>query len=104
MTPDGQEVVRNHGELLPVVRLHTIYNVHADHTQLHEGILVTVDHQEREVCLLVDEVLGQQQTVIKGLSDYYVEDARGVSGCTILGDGAVSLILDVKGLVEKAKN
>jgi two-component system chemotaxis sensor kinase CheA len=104
VTPDGQEVVRNHGELLPVVRLHTLYNVHADHTRLDEGILVTVDHQEREICLLVDEVLGQQQTVIKRLSDYYVEDARGVSGCTILGDGAVSLILDIKGLVEKAKN
>lgn len=104
VTPDGQEVVGNHGELLPVVRLHTLYNVHADHTQLHKGILITVDHQEREVCLFVDEVLGQQQTVIKGLSDYYVEDARGVSGCTILGDGTVSLILDINSLIEKVSN
>ncbi len=104
VTPDGQEVVRIHGELLPVVRLHRLYNVHADHTQLHHGIMVAVDYQTKGVCLFVDEVLGQQQTVIKRLSDYYVEDARGVSGCTILGDGEVSLILDIKGLIEMAGN
>ncbi|MEA1933283.1 MAG: chemotaxis protein CheA [Thermodesulfobacteriota bacterium] len=102
--PDGQEVVRIHGELLPVVRLHRLYKVHADHTQLHHGIMVAVDYQTKGVCLFVDEVLGQQQTVIKRLSDYYVEDARGVSGCTILGDGEVSLILDIKGLIEMAGN
>lgn len=104
VTPDGQEVVRIHGELLPVVRLHRLYNVHADHIQLHHGIMVAVDYQTKGVCLFVDEVLGQQQTVIKRLSDYYVEDARGVSGCTILGDGEVSLILDIKGLIEMAGN
>lgn len=104
VTPDGQEVVRIHGELLPVVRLHRLYNVHADHIQLHHGIMVAVDYQTKGVCLFIDEVLGQQQTVIKRLSDYYVEDARGVSGCTILGDGEVSLILDIKGLIEMAGN
>ena len=103
VTPDGQELVRIHGELLPVVRLHRLYNVHADHTQLHHGILVAVDYQEKGVCLLVDEVLGQQQTVIKGLSDF-IGSVTGVSGCTILGDGGVSLILDVGGLVESVEN
>ncbi len=49
--------------------------------------------------MTVDGVLGQQQAVIKGLSDY-VGDVRGVSGCTILGDGTVSLILDIGSLVE----
>ncbi len=97
-------MVRIHGELLPVVRLHRLYNVHADQIQLHHGIMVAVDYQTKGVCLFIDEVLGQQQTVIKRLSDYYVEDARGVSGCTILGDGEVSLILDIKGLIEMAGN
>jgi len=100
--PGGQEVVRNHGVLFPVIRLHKVFSVDADHAQLDKGILITVDHQERAVCLFADEVLGQRQAVIKGLSEYHVKDARGVSGCTILGDGTVSLILDIKGIVEKA--
>jgi len=51
------------------------------------------------LALFVDELLGQHQAVIKGLSDYLGE-ARGVSGCTILGNGEVSLILDVGGIVQ----
>lgn len=104
MTPDGQEIVSNHGALLPVVRLHNLYKVRPEYTQLHKGILITVEERQKAVCLFADEVLGQQQAVIKALSDYYIENARGVSGCTILGDGEVSLILDVKSLIEKAAN
>ena len=55
----------------------------------------------RPGCVDDHELLGQQETVIKGLS-HYIAAARGISGCTILGDGQVSLILDVRGLIEAA--
>jgi two-component system chemotaxis sensor kinase CheA len=58
-----------------------------------------LSHHGRAYCLVVDKVLGQQQAVIKGLSDY-IGDVRGAAGCTILGDGTVSLILDVGSLYE----
>jgi two-component system chemotaxis sensor kinase CheA len=98
-TMDGQEVVKVREELFPVVRLHELHGVKADYEQLHEGILVILEHQGDAFALFVDELLGEQQTVIKGLSNY-MGDVRGVSGCTILGDGEISLILDVGGLLK----
>lgn len=101
VTPDGQEVARVRREMLPVVRLHQLYSKKPDQEKLEEGILVIVESGAQTVCLFVDELLGQQQTVIKGLSGY-LGQARGVSGCTILGDGEVSLILDVGSLIAMA--
>ncbi|MFH1019625.1 MAG: chemotaxis protein CheW, partial [Pseudomonadota bacterium] len=59
-------------------------------------------NQGRNVCIFVDEILGQQQTVIKGLSEYIgkIGQVRCVSGCTILSDGEVCLILEVRGLTD----
>ncbi|MDX1776620.1 MAG: chemotaxis protein CheW, partial [Desulfobulbales bacterium] len=102
MTPDGNELVRIREHLYPVVRLHKIYEITPEHHELDKGILIVVEAQGRNVCLFVDEILGQQQTVIKGLSDFIVKtgNVKGVSGCTILGDGSVCLILDTHALVE----
>ncbi len=101
VTPDGQEVARVRRDMLPVVRLHELYARAPDHEKLEEGILVIVESGAQTVCLFVDELLGQQQAVIKGLSSY-LGQPRGVSGCTILGDGEVSLILDVGSLMAMA--
>ncbi len=102
ITPDGQEVVRVREDFFPIVRLHQVFQRGCDSEELHEGILVLVDGDGESIALLVDEILGQQETVIKGLS-HFIGQARGISGCTILGDGQVSLILDVNGLVEMAR-
>ncbi|HEY3320110.1 MAG TPA: chemotaxis protein CheA [Planctomycetota bacterium] len=101
LTPDAQELVRVRDELIPVVRLHRVYQKKPDSEKLEEGILIVVEGGSTTAALFVDEILGQQQTVIKGLSEYLgvLGGARGVSGCTILGDGEVSLILDVRTLV-----
>jgi len=101
VTPDQQELVRIREELIPVIRLHKLHGKTPDFFNLDEGILVIVEDQGRKAALFIDDILGQQQTVIKGLSNY-LNQAKGISGCTILGDGAVSLILDIGGLVEKA--
>jgi len=88
--------------LLPVLRLHKIHNLEPDSQRLEEGILIVLEARNGNLCLFVDELLGQQQTVIKGLSEYIGKqgEACGVSGCTILGDGEVCLILDVQALSE----
>ena len=99
---DDQEVVKLRDELMPVVRLYDLHKVKPDSTNLEDGVLVVVESQRDTIALLVDEVLGQHQTVIKGLSRY-MGNVRSVSGCTIMGDGDVSLILDAGGLVAMAE-
>jgi two-component system chemotaxis sensor kinase CheA len=100
-TMDGQEVVKVRNELLPILRLHELHKIEPDHKDLSKGLLVILEGHGEAFCLFVDEILGEEQTVIKGLSKF-MGDVRGVSGCTILGDGEVSLILDVGGLVALA--
>ncbi len=98
---DGQELTKVRKDIIPIVRLHELFNKEPDHNDLVEGILIIVEYNDKRVCLFADEILGQYQTVIKGLPDY-LESVRGVSGCTILGDGEVSLILDVAGILGRA--
>lgn len=90
------------GQYLPIIRMHEIFNVTtAKHTKLTEGLLVVVEGQGVRCGLFVDELLGQQQVVIKSLEANY-RRVEGVSGATILGDGSVALILDIPGLVRLA--
>ena len=104
ISPDGQEVVKVRSHLLPVYRLHDLHGIKPDSPKLEEGILIVLD-AGRRVCLFVDEILGQQQTVIKGLSKYISKHGNvgGVSGCTILGNGEVCLILDVQKIIDIAR-
>jgi len=97
VSPDGQELVLVRERLIPVLRLHELYRVEPDSERLEDGILVVIESGHRTVCIFVDEILGQQQTVIKGLSSYIGRMGRleGISGCTILGNGEVCLILEV---------
>jgi two-component system chemotaxis sensor kinase CheA len=103
ITPDGDELARVRENFFPIIRLHDILGKNPDSKNLADGILIVLEYQDSRFCLFIDEILGQQQTVIKGLSDF-IGNVPGVSGCTILGDGGVSLILDVGTLVESANN
>ncbi|MBB6094251.1 two-component system chemotaxis sensor kinase CheA [Povalibacter uvarum] len=87
---------------LPVLRLHEIFGVKPRTTQLHEGLIMVVEGDGRRVGLFVDDLLGQQQVVIKSLETNF-RRVDGISGATILGDGSVALILDVAGLVRVAQ-
>ena len=105
--PDGQEIINNRGKLYPVVRLHELFQVPSSCQELQNGIIIMAENEGKPICLFVDEMLGQQQIVIKGLPSY-IGDMAYVSGCTILGDGDISLIIDVAEIVnmkesEKAK-
>ncbi len=86
---------------LPIVRLHEAFGVQPRTTHLHEGLIMVVEGEGRRVGLFVDDLLGQQQVVIKSLETNF-RRVDCVSGATILGDGAVALILDVPGLIRVA--
>jgi two-component system chemotaxis sensor kinase CheA len=93
------ETFRLRDEYLPIVRMHEIFSVEtAKATRLTEGLLVVVEGQGMRCGLFVDDLLGQQQVVIKSLEANY-RRVEGISGATILGDGSVALILDIPGLV-----
>jgi two-component system chemotaxis sensor kinase CheA len=94
----GGEVFAFRGSYLPVIRLHELFGVEPRARQLHEGLVVVVEGEGRRFGLFVDELLGQQQVVIKSLETNYGQ-VDGVSGATILGDGSVALILDLPGLI-----
>ncbi|MFH2067596.1 MAG: chemotaxis protein CheA [Pseudomonadota bacterium] len=102
-TMDGQELVQVRNELIPVIRLYELHKIEPDTKNLHEGLLVIVEYRDECAGILIDEILGEQQAVIKGLSNY-VGSIKGISGCTIMGDGEISLILDTGGLIKKAQN
>jgi len=99
VTPDGNETVKIRDTLLPVMRLHKIYNITSKKERLEEGIIIVLESRKDSVALFVDSIIGQQQTVIKGLSEY-IGRIKGISGCTILGDGDVSMIIDVDTLLQ----
>jgi two-component system chemotaxis sensor kinase CheA len=93
------EVVNIRGSLLSLVRLHKLYNINTTKTIPWESIVVVVEGAEGKYGVLVDELLGQQQVVIKSLGDRF-KNVKGISGSAILGDGKVGLILDVTGVKE----
>ncbi len=99
--PDGKEMIMVRGKCYPILRLHTLYRVNTDITEFTDGILVMVEHENKAICIFADELLGQQQVVVKALPQYIKvkRKVKGLTGCTLLGDGSISLILDIGGLI-----
>ena len=92
------EVFSFRGDYLPIIRLHEVFGVAPRSTVLHEGLIMVVEGDGRRAGLFIDELLGQQQVVIKSMETNYAR-IEGVGGATILGEGTVALILDVPGLL-----
>jgi len=91
------EVYTLRDEYVPLIRLREVFNLESGSDNLDDGLLVVVECEGRKVGLFVDELLAQQQVVIKSLETNY-RKVTGVAGATILGDGTVALILDIAGL------
>ena len=83
---------------VPIIPIYREFGIEADNTDVDHALLVVVEADGQKVGLLVDELLAQQQVVIKSLEQNY-RRVEGISGATILGDGSVSMILDVPGLI-----
>jgi two-component system chemotaxis sensor kinase CheA len=97
----GGEMVRLREELMPIFRLHRLFDVPTAKTNPTEGLLVVVDDNKRRCALLVDELLGKQQVVAKSLGENI--KTHGITGGAILGDGKVGLILDPSEIVQLAR-
>ncbi|MBN1531997.1 MAG: chemotaxis protein CheA [Spirochaetes bacterium] len=95
---DKGEVVMVRNEYVTLVRLYDLFGIPADCLNPWEGLVVIVESGEEKVGILVDELMGQQQIVIRSL-DVDMTRSRALSGATVLGDGRVALIIDVHGLV-----
>lgn len=111
LRPNADQIskVQGRGEMcmirdrvLPLFRLHRLFDAAPKSDDPTQAIVVIVQDGDRRCCLLVDELLGQQQVVIKSLGES-LRIVPGISGGAILGDGNVSLILDVPGLISLAK-
>ena len=111
-----QDIVHDavHGEMLklsdnyyPVIRAKDFYHLEQGVDHFEEGIVLWVESGENSYCLFVDELIGQQQVVVKPLPAYindYGIKSYGIAGCTILGDGTISIILDVASIYAAAQN
>ena len=96
------ELINVRGTYLPVIRLYEVFALKPEHTLPAKAILLILETEGERVAVMVDEILGQQQVVIKSMEQNF-RKVEGVAGATILGDGTVGFILDVRGLLEIAR-
>ncbi len=96
----NQEVVMVRDRVVPLLRLYQMLDRTPASTDPYDGILIAAELEGRRYCLLVDELLGKQQVVIKSLGEY-LGTMPGVSGAAIMGDGCVGLILDLEGMLTR---
>ena len=87
-------------DYLPIVRLYELFGIEPDHTDLLDGLLMIVEADGKRVGLFVDELMSQQQVVIKSLETNF-RPVAGLAGATMLGDGRVALILDIPGVITR---
>ncbi|MCL2500550.1 MAG: chemotaxis protein CheA [Defluviitaleaceae bacterium] len=98
--PNGNEMVSERGEIFNVVRMHEFFHIQGAVTNIEDGTLMMLENGDQVICLLVDFLIGQQQAVVKPMPKYF-KRVQGISGCTLLGNGDVSIIVDVPGFFDK---
>jgi two-component system chemotaxis sensor kinase CheA len=94
-----EEMVKVRNSLLPLIRLNALLNVDSENKKPWEGLVVVVENDGVQKGLMVDDLLGKQEVVIKNLGEK-LKTVQGVAGGAILGDGQICLILDVNGIFE----
>ena len=90
------------GECYPLMRLYEIYGLKPTTEDLYDGIIILVEAEGRSACIFADELIGEQQVVVKPfsalLNNYNVKQ-NGMAGCSILGDGSITIILDISNII-----
>jgi two-component system chemotaxis sensor kinase CheA len=98
----GKEMIMIRGECYPLIRLYDFYGLDAKFTDLSDGIVILVEADGRCACLFADELIGEQQVVTKPwaklLNNFNVKE-NGMAGCSILGDGSITIILDIGSII-----
>lgn len=100
--PDGNEMMMIRGQCFPIIRLHKLFRVEDGIMDINEGIMILVESEAGSACLFADQLLGEQQAVVKPMPTYITKNMgrlKGIAGCTILGDGSIARVLDVNSLL-----
>ncbi len=92
------EMINVRGSLIPLIRTHRLFSIHDALQSVDEALVIVVEEGGQSACVMVDDLLGQQQIVIKSLGDRF-SNHRGIAGASILGDGHVGLIMDINGVI-----
>lgn len=103
----GHEIIKCMDEFYPIIRIHDLYNIEPESRSIDDGILIWVEASDKSYCIFVDKLIGEQQVVVKPLPSYlnnFNIKNSGISGCTILGDGNISIILDVANVYYAGQN
>ena len=99
---DGKEMIMIRGECYPLIRLYDVYDLTPSTTDIYEGIIILVEAEGRCACILADELIGEQQVVVKPfspmLNNFNVKQ-NGMAGCSILGDGSITIILEISNII-----
>ena len=99
---DGKEMIMIRGECFPLIRLYDIYDLEPKTTDLYEGIVILAETEGKCACIFADELIGEQQVVVKPfsslLNNFNVKQ-NGMAGCSILGDGSITIILDIANIL-----
>ena len=96
------EMIMIRGVCYPILRMHEKFGIETEITNLEDGILLLVETDNKSVCIFADKLIGEQQVVVKPFPKYlskYNIKGQGLSGCTIMGDGSISLIIDTNTLI-----
>ncbi len=100
------EIIKVQGDFYPIVRARDLYQLQNGYTNMDDGVLLWLEAGDNSYCLFVDELLGQQQVVVKQLPPYvnsFNVKSYGINGCTLRSDGSISIILDVASLYGAAR-
>lgn len=100
----GKEMVKIRNQVFPLLRLHDYYGLEPRSTDPLDGVVVVVESEGKSTCLLADELIGEQQVVVKPFSpmlNRYGVKQNGMAGCTILGDGSITIILDISNIIRE---
>ena len=101
---EGAEMIIARGECCPIIRLHEIYGIETEKTDLKDGIMVLIESGNKSACIFADALIGEQQVVVKPFPNYLSQfdiKQKGMAGCTILGDGNISLIIDANTIMDQ---
>ncbi len=99
---DSNEMIMLRGDCYRIIRLHQKFDFPTEKTNIEDGILILVESEKKKACIFADELIGEQQVVVKSFPTFlngYDIKSSGLAGCTILGDGSISLILDANKLL-----
>ncbi len=98
----GKEMVMVYGECYPLIRLYQLYDLKPNTENVFDGIVILVETDGKSACIFADELIGEQQVVLKPfpslLGNYNIKQ-YGMSGCSILGDGSITIIIDVSNVI-----